>query len=279
MTDLALSAPLERLRHDLARLAATARPAHPRLTFGVARLDEALGGGLEAGAIHEILLENHGDGGAATLLPLTLWARAPAPRRLVWIIDCAANAEIGEPYGPGLAELGLDPSLITLVRTRHARDALAAAEAALGTRGIAAVIVETIGKTSVFDHVAGRRLALAAGQTGATGFILRVNAPDQLMAATRWRVAAWPSLPDVGGVPGLPALTATLLRNRLGPTGPWRLGLTLSPLRFEELGHDIGHLAQPIDGTSFSRDRFAVSQLRPASPAEAPSAFPDRRRA
>jgi protein ImuA len=134
----------------------------------------------------------------------------------------------GDLYGPGLAEHGLDPMRLVLVRAARDDDILWALEEGLRTQGVAAVIGE-IGRLPM---VAGRRLQLAAERSGITALLLRrwhsgteaaVERARPSAATTRWRIAAMPSAPD--GEPGIgtPRWRVELLRCRGGGAAAWNV--------------------------------------------------------
>src|ERR1700694_4138233 len=109
------------------------------LAFGIASLDAVLGGGLEAGALHEIAAAREAEIPAATGFALILAARNRGP--LVWIAEDMALAENGAPYGPGLDDLGLAPERLIAVAAAKSRDVLWAMEEALaGAAGPGAVL-------------------------------------------------------------------------------------------------------------------------------------------
>jgi hypothetical protein len=82
--------------------------ARLNLGVGVRSLDQALGGGLAGGALHEIGPAAPRDGGAATGFAIALAVLAlRAGGQAIWIRPDFAAAEAGELYGPGLALMGL----------------------------------------------------------------------------------------------------------------------------------------------------------------------------
>src|SRR5438067_1578931 len=103
------------------------------LALGIPSLEAALGGGLAAGALHEIAAAREAEIPAATGFALILAARHPGP--VVWIAEDMALAENGAPYGPGLDELGLAPERLIAVTAAKSRDVLWAMEEALASVG------------------------------------------------------------------------------------------------------------------------------------------------
>src|SRR5439155_23274227 len=180
----------------------------------------ALGGGLSAGALHEIAAAREAETAAASGFALALAARkaslrgAPSilglpaigsearahndesaasvltpGRNVLWIAEDLSLAENGAPYGPGLDEIGVAPERLITVAAARERDVLWAMEEALRCRAVGMVIGEM--RARGIDQVATRRLALAAAAGNALGIIL-YTAPDDAPSAavTRWTIGA-----------------------------------------------------------------------------------------
>jgi protein ImuA len=211
---------LAELRRDVAlmtRGATGAAFAAAPIPLGLAPLDRVLGGGLAGGALHEIA---GGDGGAAaTGFAAFLLARAlqQSAKPGFWLTGAAT----GRPYPPGLRHFGFDPARLWFAAARSPARILRAAEDALRSAALAAVLIEI----EAADLTATRRLQLAAERGGAIGLMLRPFRQDALSAAaSRWRVDALPS-----GSDGLGQWQVSLRRARgtgLSPTGgsgAWRM--------------------------------------------------------
>ena len=142
----------------------------PRFATGLAALDNHLGGGLGAAALHDLYAEGGSDAPAALGFALGLaWRAAEVSgqgRPLVWGLDEGSRREIGRPYGPGLAELGLDPDRVLLVEVRDAAALLGVGEEALGSPAVGAVVLGAWGTSKVFSLTASRRLSMAARAPG-----------------------------------------------------------------------------------------------------------------
>jgi protein ImuA len=203
------------LRARIARLDRSGLAAEARATFPLSpELDAHLPwGGLPLAGLHEVLGEDPGASlGFATLLLGRAQAALPG-RSLLWI------APDPDAYPPGLANLGLDAARLILVRAPRAADALWAAEEALRSPAIAAVLL--LGPAP--DLTAARRLQLAAETGGGIGLLLR-ETPEESgpgVALTRWRVS-----PRAAGAAtphhlGDPAWEIRLLRARGGRPGAW----------------------------------------------------------
>lgn len=206
-------------REPAALLAACREAVPRRLVFplGLPEVDARLGGGLEHGVLHEILAPTGADGAAATGFALGLATRAGARRPVLWVRESLLDRRTGQPHGGGLAELGLDPGAVLLVRARDALGALRAAHEGARCAALGAVLLDLWGNPPALDLVAGKRLSLAASRSGVTVILLRVGAEPQPSAArTRWVLAAAPSPPLAPGTPGVPAFRARLVRHRGG---------------------------------------------------------------
>jgi protein ImuA len=226
---------LSHLRQTLAGI----DPSHaPRLAgaerlIGVAApIDQALGGGLACGALHELAPTAPLYLGAASGFGLALAARASGERRQVlWVTTDFAAGEGGGPYGPGLDLFGMASARLLMLRVPKAIDVLFAMEEALRCRALACVIAELTGDGAVADLTATRRLALAAregisAQNSGFGLLIRHRTTAMpSAAATRWEIAPALSRPDTygertGGM-GRARFDLSLRKNRRGPSGRW----------------------------------------------------------
>ncbi len=206
-------------------VAARATDAAGGIRFGIDSLDAALGGGLAAGALHEIATLREPAIAAASGFALALAAlNGRHAAGILWIAEDMALLESGAPHGPGLDALGLAPERLLTVAAAKSRDVLWAMEEALRCRAVGAVIGEVRHET--IDLVATRRLSLAAANSTALALLLRVapqaggsatggSAAGGSAALTRWIVGGAASLGPHG--PGPPRFLAQLVRNRRGP--------------------------------------------------------------
>ena len=216
---------LARLRAQIRALQGGCRTTD-RLPLGQGAIDQALNGGLAAGALHAVEATAGGFGGSdgregGTGFCALLLARIAARRTgaLMWIFRRPARSTLdhrtgvtggldrlgGDLYAPGLVQLGLPLDRLVAVATAGREDAAWAAEEALRCPDMAAVVVELDGLTAG----TGRRLQLAAETGGGFGFLLarddrasaipsrdaaRAACPADRsgrrfpIAATRWRV-------------------------------------------------------------------------------------------
>jgi protein ImuA len=178
------------------------------------------GGGLTRGCLHELC--GAPDQGAALGFATALLGRLMADGgHVVWI------GPRDELFAPGLAELGVAPERLIVVRAR-ARDArLWALEEALRSPGLAAALAEVDQLTLTHS----RRLQLAAEAKGVTALLLRPPGAGATpsTATTRWRIEAAPSevAPRAAGKAerafGPPHWRVSLFRCRGGRTGSWQI--------------------------------------------------------
>ena len=192
------------------------------LPLGAEAIDVALGGGLAWGSLHELAPAAPLHLGAAAGFALALAVCAGERKHSLWIQPDFAGQEAGNLYGPGLTALGLPMERLLLLRVARAVDVLWAMEEALKSGVLATVIAELTDDGPAADLTATRRLALAARDGGGLGFLLRHRiSPEPSAAATRWDIAAAPSIADAFGGLGRTAFTLSLVKNRRGPLGRW----------------------------------------------------------
>jgi protein ImuA len=141
------------------------------------------------------------------------WMEAPG---LIWAGEEGAFAEDGAPYPVGLAQYGIAPEKLIVVRAPKREETLWAAEQALAARG-AVVICSLSGRGKPLDLKATRRLLLFAERNGSRCLLVRPLA-DASAAWTRWRVAYAPSNAEPDEL-GPPAFALDLMRSRFGPSG------------------------------------------------------------
>lgn len=251
-----------RFAPPLARNSVLPRPL-PRCALGIPALDEALGGGLASGCVHEFYAAEPEDAPAMTGFAAGLALQKKPGGTILWLRSQRIVPQTGVFQANGWTELGgtMSNTLIGVVSDRLML--LRAAVDALRCRTLAAVIVDSWGRMPELDLTASRRLALAAEKSGVPLFLLRCDArPVPSAAQTRWEVAAAPSRALPGNAPGQAAFDITLLRQRSGPCGlSWRLEWDRDQCQFHE--------------AQVSGDLAAVPARRPA--ADAGSGSPDSR--
>jgi protein ImuA len=193
-------------------------------------LDAALPwGGLPYRALHEV-------GGLAATGAVAAFARRFLDRggALVWCRDARVAAELGEPYGPGLARFGLAPERVILARCGDEGEVLWSFEEALRCRGVACAVAE-LGPRRL-DLLASRRLQLAAEAGGGAGLALRPGGepdPSPNAALTRW--LAQP-LAAPGGTAAVSSWRLTLWRAKGGSPGAWAVRWDERALSFKAAG-------------------------------------------
>ena len=211
------SAKLAELRHFMARYGLPSE--RTPISLGEPSANAVLGGGLKPGALHEVLAKGWSAGGFA----VTLAILAAGSKPLFWVRSDYEALEYGALSPNGLAELGGDPGQLILVRTRNPAESLSAAADILACPHAGALLLEIHGAPKCLDLVASRRLAFAAGESGATPILLRNGAENEPSAAlTRWQAASAPSAAfddDWGN----PVFDAQLIRHRTGGLGRFLL--------------------------------------------------------
>ncbi len=207
------------------------------IPLGHAPIDQTLGGGLRAGACHEVYAAA-GHEVAATGFAAGLALRLAGAKQLLWIGQEFSHGEYGYPCPTGLIELGLDPARLLALSVAKPQDALRAAGDALTCASLGAVIIEIVGSPKVFDLTASRRLVLAAAQHAVSVILLRFGTePEASAAETRWLVkAASSAQPDWGQ----PIFDVSLIRNKNGPMGQWVLAWSCDHGRFENQTAAVG---------------------------------------
>lgn len=242
-----------------------ARRGPVAVPLGEPRLDAALPeGGLELGVVHEIVPAGPGDMAATLGFGLGLLARIAAarPGPVLWATTRDPGRH-GTAYPPGLAAAGFDPGRLIHLAVGTAQDVLWALEEGLATPGFAAVLGILARDGRRYDFTASRRLSLRAAAGGGTAIVLRAvggatDAAGSTAAATRWAVAARPSVPvrhPGHAMPGLgpPRWHVELLRCKRGRPHDWLVEWDHETLRF--------HLAAPL------ADRAPVPQTAVRPPA------------
>ena len=250
------TAKIAELRHLVARYGLL--PDRARVSLGHEAADTVLGGGLAPGALHEVFAAGWSAGGFAVLLAL-LSSRACCGGKggpLFWVRPDYEAMEYGALSPNGLLELGGDPSLLFVVRTRNATDALSAANDILACPHVGALLLEVEDNPRCLDLVASRRLAFAAQQSGVTAVMLRCGAQAQASAAlTRWQVASAPSHQDDDDW-GAPVFDAQLVRHRLGGLGQFLMYWNPEHACFDT-AHPGAVAAAPFDRPADPQERVA----------------------
>jgi len=153
---------------------------------GFRRLDERLpGGGWPLSTLVELLIPSAGIGEIHLLLPALRQLSLASPGEPRWI---AWLAPPHLPYAPALADAGLDPARMLVIRPRVGLDLLWAMEQALRSGACTAVL----GWIGAADNRALRRLKLAAEEGRSPGFLFRPAAhrEESSPAALRLVLAA-----------------------------------------------------------------------------------------
>lgn len=264
---------LAALRRAIAALNRKApEQATDRFATGHPGLDEALGGGLARGRLHELFADGQEAGAGTGMALLLAQLAAGEGGSLLWLRGEGSARMDGTPYGPGLAAIGIAPDRLLLGVMTDTASLLQAALDGLRCPAMGAVMVEVRGRQPLIDLIATRRLVLAAEASGITALMARIGGdPAPSAADTRWQVAAAPSAPLPGDAPGHSAFDLTLLRRRAGPDGlHWRVEWQAQRHAFGEYGaYDRGdeHDGRETggDGTALSGAVVSVPAARPAA--------------
>lgn len=222
--------------------------------LGHAQADATLRGGLMRGTLHEVFAKDGAGHGFAAALA----RRAGGAKRLLWIVQDYSALEHGQVSAIGLAEFGIDPAGVLLLRAANATDALRAGADALSCAALGGVIVEIPGNPKILDLTASRRLVLGAQTRGVTAILLRSEAEITPSAAqTRWLVrTARSRMTDEWGSP---RFDAELTRNRHGETGRWMMEWCCDDGAFRD---PVEQAAHPGAVVSQASDRPAAPQRR-----------------
>ena len=211
----------EALRRAIREIEEARSPDRPPLPLGVSEIDRMLpGGGLRAGCIHEVEGDEAATGFCAALLARAggVGGCGEVPGgELLWL------ARGYDLYAPGLVRYGIGAGRLLVVSGLGRRDdMLWAMEEALRCRALAGAVAET----GAIGLTAGRRLTLAAEETGVLGLLLSRGEPGRRWggegvsaAVSRWRVESVP-----GGAGAEPVWRVQLLRCRGGRRAEWRVG-------------------------------------------------------
>ncbi len=234
---------LQSIRHRIGALTATGTEHRlPAISLGDEAIDDALpGGGLATGAVHEFIPAAQEDFAAALGFNLGLLTRLMRMRAgpVLWAAPSRESFRCGIAYPVGLAAFGFDPGRLHYLSVRTAEDVLWAAEEALASAALAAVIGILPAKDKSYDFTASRRLSLRAAASGVTAFLIRPHtSTDKPTAAiTRWSIAARPSAPEKRrglSMPGLgpPRWQADLVRSKRGQPRSWLVAWDHETLSF-----------------------------------------------
>ena len=224
------------------------KSARVHVETGLAPIDEALGGGLSRGTIHELMPKSVQDLGAAAGFAFGLAARAHETNaHTLYIQHDFTSAETGRPYLPGLKLSGFDTSSLIYLHVPRAEDVLWAMNEALKCRGFSTVIAEFPAHTRILDLTTTRRLTLAAQEGLGFGLILRhAAAVEPNAATTRWFISSAASRSDQFGGLGAPAFHLDLVKNRFGSAGQWQVEWHSHERKFESTSLS-GNLVQSFN--------------------------------
>ncbi len=159
---------------------------------GAPAFDRALGGGLPARALTEIVAAAREAGAAAGFALALAGLLPPSGRPLLWVAPRETFGEAGWPHAPGLRPF-LGTMALVVAPARSVAEALWIAGEAAGTGAPAAIVLEVRGDHARLDLTATRRLNWRARATGRPVFLVRLSAaPAPTAAPVRLAVAAAP---------------------------------------------------------------------------------------
>lgn len=170
--------------------------------------------------LHEVVEKTYGDWAAVTGFALSA-GRSAGPGVLLCISQAAVRRDMGRLPEVALREMACENVRRINLVTKHASDALWAAEEAVVSGAVSHVIAEV----HTADFTATRRLALASGRYGVPITLMLPHGREGATAATtRWRIAARPSAPNPYDprAPGRVRWRADLERCRLNPSAAGR---------------------------------------------------------
>lgn len=149
--------------------------------------------GLSKQGLHEVAEAAYGDRAAITGFLLATAPRSSRRTVLLWITQANTARDMGQVPEAALREAtGGNVRRLSLV-TRHASDALWAAEEAVVSGAVSHVIAEV----DHADFTATRRLTLASERYGVPVTLLLPHTCEGATAATtRWRIQPRPSTPN-----------------------------------------------------------------------------------
>ncbi|MEP1443058.1 MAG: hypothetical protein ABJK39_08615 [Hyphomicrobiales bacterium] len=207
--------------------------------FGIESIDEAFThNAMPLFCLNEIRASTREAGAGAGFL-CALLAQLSTQRQgpLIWIATHKTLCETGHLYGQGLHALGLDPSRLLIVHTAKEKDALWAAEEALGLGEALSVVLNLQTTAKGLSLPATRRLHLRAEANHTPCFMLLTGSdpPTPSIALTRWQIEAANAGTLNGFEEGIghPAFTANLTRNRQGQTGKFTVQWNNHHAKFE----------------------------------------------
>lgn len=247
---------LGKLDLRLLRHIAGAKP--PRATWAGAStghkgIDDALGGALARGQLHEVFAAGADDAVSATAFIAMLGERLGGAA--VWLREEAIERRT-RLHMPGLAAIGLDPASMVFGLLSDGDAVLRAGADVLRCPDVGVAVIELWRNPRNLGLTTTRRFQLAAEASGVTALLLRIDAqPSPSAATTRWVVRSIASQPLSANAPGYPAFELELLRHRGGGQGRWRLEWD----REHRCFHDIGGTALSGAVVPHAADRPAAT--------------------
>jgi protein ImuA len=228
------------------------------VALGHRGIDEALGGGLMRGRVHEVFATEGQDSSSAAGFAAMVAHRLGGG--IVWLRQREAEQRGGALHAHGLAAIGIDPRTLILALPPDPKALLRAAAEVVRCPEVGVAVIELWRSSNTLDLTASRRLALAAESSGVTALVLRIDAEAAPSAAqTRWSVRAATSTALEAGAPGHPSLEISLLRQRGRPAvGCWQVEWNRDRAKFSDRHDDR-------DAAAASGAVFPIPDVRPAT--------------
>ena len=213
-------------------------------------LDEALGGGLPTGQLHEIFALEAVDTACATGFGAMLALCLGGPDAPVFWLREEKRHQQAPLHAPGLAEIGLDPGRLVVGLLPDMLSLLRSGVDVLRCPAVGALVLEVWDNPALLDLTASRRLLLAAETSGVTPLLLRIGAnPVPSAARTRWAVRPVASCLADAEAPGFPTIDLTLLRRRGGAAGMnWQVEWDRDSVSFREPAFSGAPVSLPGSG-------------------------------
>ncbi|MEM7696681.1 MAG: hypothetical protein AAF318_19715 [Pseudomonadota bacterium] len=203
--------------------------------------------GLDRG-LHAIHCRSPAEIASATGFIVSRLPNGKTPGSIVWVSHTPNQTEAGRLCGHGVNEFGFSPENILFVHPDTVPDALWAVEEAIENTSISSIVAEIFCREHL-SLTATRRISLRLRDNPKAVFLMvQSKSMFSTTAATHWRVE--PKL--LGGDVVSIGWRLSLLKNRAGPTGGWRVRYRIADrdLRFSSSQKfkrvDKGPLGQQI---------------------------------
>ncbi len=245
--------------------------------FGLPGIDAHLPEqGLARHALHDLAPSRYGDSPATLGFALSLAIQRLSvdrqQRPILWCRSAIECREHGNLYGHGAEHLGLQRENLLVLVLKRQISLFWTMEEALKSGCFSSVISDAASQQT--DLTITRRLSLSAAEgRSAALLVFNRNHDTATASASRWQVAANPSLPPrlEPQAPGYPAWAVTLSRIRGGRPGQWTLLWHPQPHSEFRSPHHAPHHFSLVPGLSgralsagASEAEFGLATAQPA---------------